>query len=147
MEMPAWFRLSWRITVVFLGLYLFIAKRDTLKKLGTSDKLWLRWCFNFMLNWSGDKELLILWKVPREIRLGILEVRIYESQAREYLSFLYSSPSQSSKSYGCAILKSSIHVSSHYFFLGLMEALKAFLAVLYFPSNFSYTCTEYVVFL
>ena len=67
MELLVWFRLSWRTLAVFLKLNLFIAKRDTLEKLKTSDKVRLRWCFSLIRNSSGANELLFLREVPQEI--------------------------------------------------------------------------------
>ena len=62
--------LSWRCIkiyyAVFLRLYFLLAKIDTRQKLGTSDKLWMRWCFSLMRNSPGEKELLFLWIIPRE---------------------------------------------------------------------------------
>ena len=51
---------------MFLRLYLFIARRDTRKNIGTSDKLWLRWCFSLIKKLSGEKDLLFLCIVPRK---------------------------------------------------------------------------------
>ena len=65
-QLIASFRLSWRRTLV-LRLYLFIAKRGTLEMLGTSDKLWFRWCFSLTTNSSGNREFLSLLELPREI--------------------------------------------------------------------------------
>ena len=45
---------------MFFRLYLFIARRDTRKNIGTSDKLWLRWCFSLVKNLSGEKYLSFL---------------------------------------------------------------------------------------
>ena len=39
---------------------LFIAKRDTRKKLGASHKLRMKWCFISVRNSSGEKELFLL---------------------------------------------------------------------------------------
>ena len=60
-------RWSWRRTAVLLRLYLFIAKRDTRQKLGTSDKLRLRWCLRFQFNKKLTmKKGIFLLIVPRE---------------------------------------------------------------------------------
>lgn len=59
-----------------------------INKLKKSDKLWLRWCFNLMINSSGDKELLFLWKVPRKIKLGFLKVEMNMKDMNIYLSYI-----------------------------------------------------------
>ena len=89
-------RLSWRRTAVFLTLYFFISKINYRQKLGTSDKLWLRWCFiyvQFNKRLIRKKRIIILWIVPGEILscfLGKSENSLPKST--RVSSLLYSSP-------------------------------------------------------
>lgn len=125
------FKLSWRRTVAFLKLSLFIAKSGSLEKLKKCDRLRFRWCFSLMINQSGIKNYCFFGKCyEKSCWVFYGEAKIYYFQEHEYHVFLYFSATHSLKS-----SPSVIYILSHCFLVDFVKTSKAFSAVLPCPSS------------